>query len=435
MGRWGCLFLLIGCATGSPRDPSLTDSAAPDGPTLLDLLREDGRFGRLLLALDHGGVSDILERPAATTLFAPTDEAFDAAALDDQAIVALSAPDLALQLQYHIVDGRFGAGELPTGALPSVEGTTLWVDAEPTLRVNQVEVLDDPQGAANGVVHPIEGLLTRLPVVEQLRLAGLTEFPDALERLHVPTELEALDAFTLFAPLDDGYPDVPPADPGRLVRYHVAPGALSADALPDVFDSLAMETLSAGSLHNDVALSLAFGGGGLLNDTSRLLDVELIGTDGRAHLIDEAVSPLTMLEFLEVRRFSGLLDLVDRSGPLTDLRDPPRVASPSDVLRTEVFGSLTLFAPITSAFSEASDIDKTEDATQRLARHIVAGAVPRLFEEAQPTLVALTGQLALSRDPDTVSLRFGTTAQVSRTNIGCTNGLVHVIDTVLEPSE
>lgn len=130
---------------------------------LLELLKEDGRFTTLVTALELSGLDEAIggEDPLTVTLFAPTDEAFDA--LPDGALEDLIAnPDaLAQILLYHVVDGVKGAGDLlKERRIETLQGSNVLVyHWWGKVFVNRSRVIDADLHAENGVVHAINAVL------------------------------------------------------------------------------------------------------------------------------------------------------------------------------------------------------------------------------------------------------------------------------------
>jgi len=134
-------------------------------PPLLTLLRKDGRFDTLLTALHAAGQTRLLTGDTAYTLFAPTDEAFDA--LPEETLDGLMSSTISLQsvLSYHLIDGAVSAADVT--ALDGETVSTLYPDGQLAVSVTDegvmlnggVEVIETDHMAANGVLHVIDGVL------------------------------------------------------------------------------------------------------------------------------------------------------------------------------------------------------------------------------------------------------------------------------------
>lgn len=134
-------------------------------PTLLTLLRVDGRFNTLLTAIDAAGQTALLSGDTPYTLFAPTDEAF--AALPPGMLGGLMSSTISLQavLSYHILEGAVLAEDVV--ALDGQMVQTLYPDGMLTIAVTDagvtlnetVNVIETDRLAGNGVIHVIDSVL------------------------------------------------------------------------------------------------------------------------------------------------------------------------------------------------------------------------------------------------------------------------------------
>lgn len=147
-------------------DGGLTEALDSDvGGDVVTTAEQDGRFVTLLGAVEAAGMTDAL-RQGEVTLFAPTDEAFEA--LGPEAIGQLMLPEnreqLVTILEYHMlenpvmasdVDGMIDAQTMAGDAL-MVErvGDRLQVGGEGGAVVTDADIR-----ASNGVIHVIDTVL------------------------------------------------------------------------------------------------------------------------------------------------------------------------------------------------------------------------------------------------------------------------------------
>jgi iron complex transport system substrate-binding protein len=134
-------------------------------PSLLTLLRADGRFNTLLTAVDAAGQTALLSGDTPYTLFAPTDEAF--AALPPGMLGGLMSSTISLQavLSYHILEGAVLAEDVI--ALDGQMVQTLYPDGMLAVAVTDtgvtlnetVNVIETDHVAGNGVIHVIDAVL------------------------------------------------------------------------------------------------------------------------------------------------------------------------------------------------------------------------------------------------------------------------------------
>jgi uncharacterized surface protein with fasciclin (FAS1) repeats len=142
------------------------DAEAADEPgTIVEVASEAGSFTTLLAAAEAAGLVETLSGEGPLTVFAPTDEAFEAA-LADLGLTAeelLASDDLAGILTYHVVEGEVLAAEvveLDGESVPTVNGETVLITVDgDTVMVNDATVVAVDVMASNGVIHVIDKVL------------------------------------------------------------------------------------------------------------------------------------------------------------------------------------------------------------------------------------------------------------------------------------
>lgn len=156
------LWTLLGSAPLPAAQPAPAQDAAPG--SLLQVLREDGRFTRWLALCERRGLDRRLERAVDLTVVVPTDAAF--AALPAETVAALDDPARADELDqllgFHLIEERWTLERLGTrGRVPSVQGQELGLrqlgPQRYALDVGVLLEVDRP--AANGVWHVVDALL------------------------------------------------------------------------------------------------------------------------------------------------------------------------------------------------------------------------------------------------------------------------------------
>jgi len=133
-------------------------------------------------------------------------------------------------------------------------------------------------------------------------------------------------------------------------------------------------------------------------------------------IIDTAVAAGSFKTLAAALTAANLIDTLKGAGPFT-------VFAPTD----EAFAKL----PAGTVESLLKDIPKL---TAVLTYHVVAGAVMAsdvMTMDGQSAKTVNGALLAISTQD---GVKLGGTATVVKTDIACTNGVIHVIDTVLIPS-
>ena len=146
-------------ATEEPMEEE-TDAAMLD---IVDTAVEAGDFTTLATALTEAGLVDTLKGEGPYTVFAPTDEAFEA--LPEGTVEALLEDpqgQLTDILTYHVVPGKVMSTDLSDGMTATTvngEDVTITIAEDGTVMVNDATVVAADIEASNGVIHVIDTVL------------------------------------------------------------------------------------------------------------------------------------------------------------------------------------------------------------------------------------------------------------------------------------
>jgi hypothetical protein len=124
------------------------------------MLGGQAEFSTFLSILDAAGMGEMLAGTSPLTIFAPTNEAFDA--LPPQVVDTLRAnPQVVMEiLQYHITAGRYTAADLRVVQPATLNGLLLTVTPQgDTFLVNDALVTAADLEATNGIAHAIDRIL------------------------------------------------------------------------------------------------------------------------------------------------------------------------------------------------------------------------------------------------------------------------------------
>ncbi|MGB9149535.1 MAG: fasciclin domain-containing protein [Burkholderiales bacterium] len=119
-----------------------------------------GSFNTLVTAIKAAGLTETLKGKGPFTVFAPTDAAF--AKIPKASLDALLADKtkLASVLTYHVVPGKVMAADVKSGAVKSVQGSSIAVNAEGgAVKVDAASVVKADVEASNGVIHAIDTVI------------------------------------------------------------------------------------------------------------------------------------------------------------------------------------------------------------------------------------------------------------------------------------
>jgi uncharacterized surface protein with fasciclin (FAS1) repeats len=136
-------------------------AAAETGSTIADVAGATPQLSTLTAAVTAADLGTTLSSPGPFTVFAPTDEAFDAlpAGVVDKLLLECNKDALVKVLTYHVVEGKVMAADVTAGDVPTVEGGTVTLATDGGVTVNDATVVTPDVMADNGVVHVIDGVL------------------------------------------------------------------------------------------------------------------------------------------------------------------------------------------------------------------------------------------------------------------------------------
>lgn len=139
-----------------------TAMAGGHAKDIVDTAAEAGSFSTLLAAAEAAGLVETLKSEGPFTVFAPTDEAF--AALPEGTVADLLKPEnkemLAGILTYHVVPGKVMSTDLTDDMeATTVQGTTVMIDLDNGVMVDDATVTTADIETSNGVIHVIDKVI------------------------------------------------------------------------------------------------------------------------------------------------------------------------------------------------------------------------------------------------------------------------------------
>lgn len=410
----------------------------PQAETVYDLIASSVTHTNLTAALEAASLDEALTGEGPFTVFAPTDVAFEA--LPDNFVNALlTDPTGVLSdiLLHHVVSGQLLEEDLEDGqTLETLFGGQVSIGSdELNLLVDNALVTISNLQTGNGVVHVIDAVLLPETTTVMDVVAG-SPVHETLETALVLSELDqvlsAPGAFTLFAPTDQAFENLPDGlldeligDPDGMLSdvllYHVLGNIVLAG---DLADGQEYTTLSNGAM---VTISIA-DGNVLINDA--LITVNnVVTSNGVVHVIDAVLVP-------EPQVLPTAMDIINGSDVHNVLAAALVAAGLDEVLSDP--GTITVFAPTDAAFDALPDnlvnallTDPSGVLTDILLYHVVGSVSFEADLEDGSVLTALNAQdLSISIEGNTVSVNG---AQIIVNDIEASNGVVHVIDAVMLP--
>ena len=173
-GGIAALLFLSGCSSSSevatgpatgaaaPSESAMaSEPAMAESGTIVEVAAANPDFETLVAAVTAADLVDTLSGEGPFTVFAPTDEAFDA--LPEGVLDALLLPEnsdaLTAILTYHVVSGEVMAADVTAGDVPTVEGSTIAITTDGGVKVNEANVTATDVDASNGVIHVIDAVI------------------------------------------------------------------------------------------------------------------------------------------------------------------------------------------------------------------------------------------------------------------------------------
>lgn len=150
-------------ATTEAGDEEMDDDAASDDEvgTIVEVAAANDDFTTLVAAVEAADLVDTLSGDGPFTVFAPTNEAFEA--LPDGVLDALLLEEnvdvLTSILTYHVVEGEVTSDQITDGEVATVEGQSVTLSTEGGVMVNEATVVIADVEASNGVIHAIDAVL------------------------------------------------------------------------------------------------------------------------------------------------------------------------------------------------------------------------------------------------------------------------------------
>jgi transforming growth factor-beta-induced protein len=160
----------------------ILDAVVLPSQTVADIAIGSAVHTSLVAAVIKAELLPALTNPLASlTVFAPTNQAFDAlaTALGTDLNGVLANPELADILLYHVVNGTVLSTDLANGLVPTLNGQSVLVDLTTGVMINQSNVTAEDNVADNGVVHIIDAVLVpSLAGIEESQIEILSVYPN-----------------------------------------------------------------------------------------------------------------------------------------------------------------------------------------------------------------------------------------------------------------
>lgn len=260
-------------------------------------------------------------------------------------------------------------------------------------------------------------------LVAAVKAAGLVE------------TLSGAGPFTVFAPTNEAFAKIPkevladllkPENKDKLVSiltYHVVPGKVMAADVVKVTEAKSVQG-------KPIAIKVA-DGTVTLNGSSKVIKTDIVGSNGVIHVIDSVIMP-------PAESAKTIAEIAIESKDLSTLVAAVKAAGLVETLSGK--GPFTVFAPTNEAFAKlpkevVADLLKPENKAKLasiLTYHVVSGSV------TAKDVVGLKAAKSVQGAPIAITVEGGNvmlngSSKVIKTDIMGSNGVVHLIDSVILP--
>jgi uncharacterized surface protein with fasciclin (FAS1) repeats len=311
---------LVACGSTTHHPVSILDTAK--GTATLSTLVAVAQY-----ASDNNDIVNLIANPGNLTVFAPTNAAFDALAVELTGTATAKATDLLTPankallktvLQYHVVNSKVVASAIPFGKpITSAQGSIFKIDSgtPPVIadgRNRTSKIIATDIEASNGVVHLIDKVI--LPADKTIvatAIASSPEFTSLVAALQFASDnndlvnlLSSTGPFTVFAPTNaafdalakelTGSPTARAADilvPTNkaliksVLQYHVLTSRVLKAEVP--LNTAISTALTGKSFSISSALAITDG----QTRTASIVKTDVLTSNGVIHVIDKVILP------------------------------------------------------------------------------------------------------------------------------------------------
>lgn len=293
--------ILQGC--GGDTSTTTTTTSNPAGSdTIPGLASKTASLSTLVVALKAADLVDTLSGKGPFTVFAPSNDAFNAIPKATLTYLLANKTALTQVLTYHVVSGKVLSSDLKNGEkVMTLEGNNLTVKLDGGgVMVNDAKVTTANVIASNGVVHIIDKVLLppgfAPPTIPDLAIAtpDLSTLVAALKAADLVTTLSGEGPFTVFAPTNEAFSALPAgvldallkpaniADLKKVLTYHVAAGEVESSALKN---GQPIKTLEG----QDVNVTIS--GSNVKINEAAVKTADVLAANGVIHIISGVLLP------------------------------------------------------------------------------------------------------------------------------------------------
>ncbi len=437
-------FVLVSCSND---DDNVNEDMDPT-LNIVETAQANG-FSSLAAALTKAGLLDDLQANTDFTVFAPTNAAFSNLlnTIGQTSIDDIPASVLEQILLYHVVSGEVPSSAVTDGDVTTLEGTDITLATTGGITVNGANVVNPfDVEATNGYIHTIDEVLipaSILPFVDSVLepayfSESFTTLVEAAVKAEVVETLLNTPNLTIFAPTNDAFADagIVPNDIdastlASVLTYHVVGAKVLSNAIPRE-----ATTLNTNNLYFSLVTA-----GNFINGNTEIIAVDIESGSGVVHVINNVLSPPTgnivdtAIELSSGGEFTSLIAALQRTANEGTAEQNLLTVLSGD-------GPFTVFAPTNTAFQALLDSNEHWNALadiplDTLIAVLTYHVVPARAYDKDIEGALVNGELPTANGAnimiDLNTLSINDTSDITDVNYNATNGVIHVINSVLLP--
>ncbi|MFO7614036.1 MAG: fasciclin domain-containing protein [Bacteroidales bacterium] len=281
------------------------DDPIMEEKNIVQTASSDDRFSILTEAITKAGLVSALEGAGPFTVFAPTNDAFNAlfTQLGVSGVNDLSAEALTPILLNHVVSGNIKSADVTTGYVPTLNNTApgqntvqIFAESGAGVMVDGSKVIIADIKATNGTIHAVDKVIVPANVVmHAINNPDFSILVEAVVKAGLVEALSGAGPFTVFAPTNaafnslfadlgvSGIADLTAETLTPILLYHVVSGNIRASQV---------STGSVPTLNEGSSISIVVDNVGVtLNGGSSVIATDVQGSNGVIHAINAVLLP------------------------------------------------------------------------------------------------------------------------------------------------
>lgn len=253
--------------------------------------------------------------------------------------------------------------------------------------------------------------------------SDLEDFVQAVEDAGLTSYLEETGPFTVFPPTDGAFDDLPSGmqdtlstdQLAQIVEYHVIEDEIFGG---DFDEQQTIETKAGEELFIVIDDSI------YVNEKAAVIAGNIQTTNGLLHAVNQVLLP---------DNFLSVSGVISKRYTLQSFEEGLQEAGLKSTLSEQNQNRYTIFAASETAFENDELPEDQQQLEEQLNYHIIPGKVSADELEDGQTLETRNGkEISIEREGDTITINGKAT--LTQTNLQGTNGFVHIIDSLLNPS-